>query len=134
VDSFSLGRAQMKPGTLRRLGMLGYLDVPATAQAQWRMLLDEQASAQLVAACLRATVDHWAAEGVVIFHRPDVLGTLYSLGFTGARGVHARPVASARGEGIAQHAAWLRVHRVLSDRPGIPQMAGKTGFLGQCGG
>jgi len=123
VDSFSLGRAQMKPSTLRQLGTLGYLDVPAMPEAQWRMVLDDSLAARLVAACLRATADHWAAEGVMILNRPEVLGTLYSLGLTGANGVHRYPAASARGEGIARHATWLRAHRVLSDRPEHPQLA-----------
>ncbi|WP_350241920.1 hypothetical protein [Deinococcus sonorensis] len=114
VDSFSLGRAQMKPETLRHLGRLGYVDVPATPDALWRMLLDDRLAERLVAACLRATVDHWAAGGVAILHRPDVLGTLYSLGLTGANGVHAHPVANARGEGIARWASWLSTQGVLT--------------------
>ncbi len=107
VESFSLGRAQMKTGTLRRLGSLGYLDLPETAQGQWRLLLSDRSAPRLVAACLRATTDHWAEHGVFIRHRAEVLATLYSLGFTGPRGVHAAPEASSRGLNIARHADWL---------------------------
>lgn len=109
VDTFSLGRAQMKPATLRRLGHLGYLEVPDHPDGQRRLLLDPAQAPHLVAACLRATADHWAARGVPILHRPEVLATLYSLGFTGARGVHPHPQASARGAAIARHAAWLAI-------------------------
>ncbi|BDP44624.1 hypothetical protein DAETH_45930 (plasmid) [Deinococcus aetherius] len=107
VETFSLGRAQMKVGTLRRLGVLGYLEVPPELPAQLRLLLDPLAAPRLVAACLRATADHWAGAGVPIAHRPDILATLYSLGFTGRRGVHPHPRASERGRLIAEHAAWL---------------------------
>ncbi|WP_216326117.1 hypothetical protein [Deinococcus aestuarii] len=108
VETFSLGRAQMKVGTLRRLGALGYLEVPPDLPAQLRLLLDPLAAPHLVAACLRATADHWAGAGVPIAHRPEILATLYSLGFTGRRGVHVHPQASERGRLIAEHATWLR--------------------------
>lgn len=91
ADTFSLGRAQMKFSTLRRLGTLGYLDLPAGLPAQLRLLLDPHAAPHLVAACLRATADHWAAAGVPILHRPEILATLYSLGFEGRGGIHAHP-------------------------------------------
>lgn len=107
VDSFSLGLAQMKSSTLAQLGRLGYLEVPTTQKEQLRTLLDPALAPGLVAACLQATADHWAMHGVPLHHRPDILGTLYSLGLTGSRGVHAWPEASARGEQIARHAAWL---------------------------
>lgn len=112
VQTFSLGRAQMKFGTLQRLGELGYLDVPAYPEAQLRLLLDPLAAPHLVAACLRATADHWAARGVPILHCPDILGTLYSLGFEGRQGVHSYPQASERGELIAAHARWLEEWRI----------------------
>ena len=72
------------------------------------MLLSAPDAPQLVAACLRATAEHWADAGVPIGHRPEILATLYSLGFTGPRGVHPRPQASERGQLIVEHAAWLR--------------------------
>lgn len=107
ISTFSLGRAQMKFSTLRRLGQLGYLEVPADFPAQLRLLLDTLMAPRLVAACLRATADHWAAAGVPILHRPDILGTLYSLGFEGRQGIHAHPQASERGQLIAAYAGWL---------------------------
>ncbi len=116
VASFSLGRAQMKTWTLQKLGSWGYLDLPETAQEQWRLLLSDRNAPRLVAACLRATVDHWAEHGVSIGHRTDVLATLYSLGFTGPRGVHANPEASSRGLHIARHADWLAE---ASGHPGL---------------
>ncbi|MGY2895863.1 hypothetical protein [Deinococcus sp. UYEF24] len=113
VASFSLGRAQMKTGTLQKLGSWGYLDLPETAQEQWRLLLSDRDAPRLVAACLRATSDYWAEHGVSIGHRADVLATLYSLGFTGPRGIHGNPEASARGLSIAQHADWLAKTSIL---------------------
>ncbi|MFC3832906.1 MULTISPECIES: hypothetical protein [Deinococcus] len=107
VDSFSLGRAQMKSATLAWLGHLGYLDVPEAPAGRRRMLLDDPLAPTLVAACLRATADHWHARGVSLERRPEILGTLYSLGLTGGRGVHAHPQPSARGQAIADHARWL---------------------------
>jgi hypothetical protein len=107
VTTFSLGRAQMKTGTLRSLGALGYLSLPETTQEELHLLFDVQQAPRLVAACLRATADHWALHGVSIEHRADVLATLYSLGLSGTRGVHPAPEASARGQAIAQHANWL---------------------------
>lgn len=113
VDTFSLGRSQMKPSTLATLGRLGYLDVPAARIEQRAMLLDNRQAPRLVAACLRATADHWGACSVNIETRPDVLGTLYSLGLSGPRGVHPNPQANGRGEAIAAHARWLEEHKVF---------------------
>lgn len=126
VETFSLGRAQMKVGTLRRLGALGYLEVPPDLPAQLRLLLDPVAAPRLVAACLRATADHWAGAGVPIAHRPDILATLYSLGFTGHRGVHPHPRASERGLLIAEHAAWLRAR---SPWPGSTTATGQPAHV-----
>ena len=117
AESFSLGPAQMKFSTLRLLGELGYLEVPATLEAQRLLLLDRLQAPRLVAACLRATAEHWAERGVPILHRPEILGTLYSLGLTGRRGVHLRPQTSERGALIARHAAWLAGHG--QDTPGL---------------
>lgn len=122
VDSFSLGQAQMKPATLAWLGELGYLDVPEAPTGRRRMLLDDQAAPTLVAACLRATADHWHSGGVSLERRPEILGTLYSLGLTGERGVHAQPEPSARGQAIADHARWLegRLTPVVPDAAQLP--------------
>ncbi|MBI0447223.1 hypothetical protein [Deinococcus sp. DB0503] len=108
AETFSLGRAQMKFGTLRQLGELGYLEVPADFPGQLRLLLDPLMAPHLAAACLRATADRWAAAGVPILHRPEILGTLYSLGFEGRQGIHAHPQASERGQLIAVYAVYLR--------------------------
>ena len=107
VDTFSLGRAQMKTTTLNRLGETGYLNLPQTSLERRQLLLNDLQAPTLVAACLRATADHWQAGGVNIEGRPDVLGTLYSIGLTGTQGVHAHPQANARGRAIAAHAAWF---------------------------
>ncbi|WP_155300408.1 MULTISPECIES: hypothetical protein [Deinococcus] len=107
VDTFSLGRAQMKSATLARLGALGYLNVPLSPVGRRKMLLDDALAPVLVAACLRATADHWHAHRVSLEGRPEILGTLYSLGLTGGRGVHPDPQPSARGQAIADHARWL---------------------------
>lgn len=107
TESFSLGRAQMKSGTLVRLGAEGYLDVPADAHQRRQLLLRDAQAPLLVAACLRFTADYWQRSSVNLLERPAVLGTLYSLGLTGKRGVHAEPQPSARGQAIATHAEWL---------------------------
>ncbi|GHF57853.1 hypothetical protein HNQ07_003964 [Deinococcus metalli] len=107
VESFSLGHAQMKVATLTWLGIHGYLTVPASLDAKLDMLLDDARAPTLVAACLRATTDHWRAGGVDIAARADILGTLYSIGLTGAAGVHPEPRPNDRGAAIAAHARWL---------------------------
>lgn len=107
TDSFSLGRAQMKSATLARLGAEGYLRVPANSRQRRQLLLSDAQAPLLVAACLRSTADYWQRGGVDLLERPAVLGTLYSLGLTGKRGVHAEPQASWRGQSIAAHAKWL---------------------------
>lgn len=113
AETFSLGRSQMKATTLALLGRLGYLPVPADSERRRGLLLDHRQAPVLVAACLRATADHWQAGGVNIESRPDVLGTLYSLGLTGTRGVHPHPQANARGGAIAAHARWLNERQVF---------------------
>ncbi|GHF61591.1 hypothetical protein HNQ07_004180 [Deinococcus metalli] len=107
VESFSLGHAQMKVATLTWLGERGYLPVPASLDAKLAMLLDDALAPTLVAACLRATTDHWRAGGVDIAGRADILGTLYSIGLTGAAGIHLQPRPNVRGAAIAAHARWL---------------------------
>jgi len=107
VESFSLGRAQMKGHTLIRLGKEGYLNVPVDARERRQLLLSDAQAPVLVAACLRSTADHWQRGGVNLLERPAVLGTLYSLGMTGVRGIHPDPQASGRGQAIAAHAERL---------------------------
>ncbi|WP_019011800.1 hypothetical protein [Deinococcus aquatilis] len=119
VDTFSLGMAQMKPATLSRLGRLQYLTVPLTALGRRAQLLDDTQAPLLVAACLRATADYWQKGGVSLEGRPEILGTLYSVGLTGARGIHSAPQPSARGQAIADHAAWLAA-REFGGREQVP--------------
>lgn len=107
VDTFSLGRAQMKGTTLRALARRGYITLEDSPSARRRLLLDDAQAPGLVAACLRATIDHWQAGGVNLSHRPDILGTLYSIGLEGRRGVHPNPQANARGRAIARYAVRL---------------------------
>ncbi|TSA79509.1 hypothetical protein FNU79_17845 [Deinococcus detaillensis] len=107
VDTFSLGRAQMKGGTLARLSAEGHLPVLTSASQSRHFLLSDGQAPFLVAACLRSTVDYWQRGGVDLLENPAVLGTLYSLGITGKRGVHADPQPSVRGRAIAAHAKWL---------------------------
>lgn len=107
ADTLSLGHAQMKGITLQKLARAGYLQVKDSPQARRTLLLNNREAPRIVAACLRATADHWAAQGVSIEHRPDILGTLYSIGLSGQHGIHAHPQASTRGKAIAEHAQWL---------------------------
>ncbi|CAM3675285.1 TetR/AcrR family transcriptional regulator [Deinococcus saxicola] len=114
VDTFSLGHSQMKPVTLAALGRLGYLEIPADRIERRRLLLDNRQAPVLVAACLRATADYWQAGGVNIESRPEVLGTLYSLGLKGPCGVHPHPQANGRGGAIAAHTCWLEERQMFS--------------------
>lgn len=107
ADTFSLGQAQMKGTTLQWLARDGYLQVADTPSARRALLLNNREAPRLVAACLRATADHWQTHGVSIGNRPDVLATLYSIGLTGKQGIHAHPQANERGKVIAEHSRWL---------------------------
>lgn len=116
AETFSLGQAQMKGTTLQRLATSSYVSVKDDVAARRALLLSRRQAPRLVAACLRATADHWQAGGVNLESRPDVLGTLYSIGLTGKQGVHAHPVATARGQAIADHARWLETSTFGPDR------------------
>lgn len=119
AETFSLGQAQMKGTTLRKLATSGYLVVEDDESSRRALLLNRQQAPKLVAACLRATADHWQAGGVNLESRPEVLGTLYSIGMTGQQGVHAHPVATARGQAIAEHARWLNTSTFAPERRDI---------------
>lgn len=108
LGTHSLGRAQMKLSTLREVARSGLIDLPASPQAQVRVLLDPQTAPPLVAARLRQTLDHWQAGGVDLTRRPEILGTLYSLGLSGQAGVHPRPQPNHRGLKIAAAARQYR--------------------------
>ncbi|UWX62722.1 DUF1402 family protein [Deinococcus rubellus] len=116
LGSHSLGRAQMKLATLHEVARSGLLSLPARPQEQVRMLLDPQAAPSLVAARLRQTLDHWQADDVDLTRRPEILGTLYSLGLSGQAGVHPHPQLTRRGLKIAAVARQYRARQAHSGR------------------
>lgn len=105
IENISLGSSQMKPNVVFDLVHNDYIEKPDN----WSMdkldisikwLLDPRMSAKLVAARVEQTVEHWAEGGVDISNRPEIIGTLYSLGLTGEGGVHGSPKSTKRGERI----------------------------------
>jgi hypothetical protein len=79
------------------------------------MLLNESMAPTLIAARVRQTIDHWNANASVngygpvdISHRPDILGTLYSIGLTGDAGVHGDPQSNSRGRDIVNSMPRMR--------------------------
>lgn len=101
LATHSIGPAQMKPGTLQDVADAGLLRIPDTLCEQIAFLMSRENVPTVIAARLRHTINHWALEGVNLTRRPDVLGTLYSLGLTGQEGVHPSPQANERGQAIA---------------------------------
>jgi hypothetical protein len=105
-DDWSLGIAQMQVRTVYELVEKGYIPKPRGWEnnkqaAAIDLLLNEQAAPMLVAARVRQTINHWRDQQCVdISRRPDILGTLYSIGLEGSRGVNQTPVASERGKSI----------------------------------
>lgn len=103
----SFGLAQMQPRTLEDVVAGGYVQAPEDwltdhQDAMLRMLADDALAPAIVGGRLRQILDHWAAGGVSLAARPEILATLYSIGLTGSGGVHADPKASSRGEEIAR--------------------------------
>lgn len=125
LGTHSLGRAQMKLATLHEVARSGLIHLPAHPQDQIRLLLDPQAAPPLVAARLRQTLDTWQAGGVDLSRRPEILGTLYSLGLSGEAGVHPHPQPNPRGLKIA--AAARQCHTGL-DHPGLTRAGRRTGL------
>lgn len=105
LATHSLGPAQMKPATLQEVAATGLLPIPDTLCEQIAYLMDRRHAPTVIAARLRQTINHWALEGVNLSRRPEVLGTLYSLGLTGRQGVNPDPQPSERGLAIAAAAA-----------------------------
>ncbi len=101
LGTHSLGRAQMKLATLHEVARSGLIHLPVHPRDQIRLLLDPQAAPSLVAARLRQTLDTWQASGIDLSRRPEILGTLYSLGLSGKAGVHPQPQPNRRGLKIA---------------------------------
>ncbi|TSA84615.1 hypothetical protein FNU79_10280 [Deinococcus detaillensis] len=126
LTTHSLGLAQMKLGTLQEVARSGFLPLPAGQQEQIRFLLDPLAAPYLVAARLRQTLDHWQASGVDLSCRPEILGTLYSLGLTGKAGVHAEPQPSSRGLEIAALAGAYRAAPLQLALRSLPFQGGAT--------
>lgn len=105
LATHSVGPAQMKPGTLQDVARSGLLTIPESLCDQIAFLLERQHAPLVIAARLRQTINHWAHGHVNLTRRPDILGTLYSIGLTGQQGVHPNPQPNARGLSIAAAAS-----------------------------
>lgn len=101
LTTHSIGPAQMKPVTLQEVAHAGLLRLPGTLCEQIAYLLNRENVPGVIAARLRQTINHWALGGVNLSRRPEILGTLYSIGLSGKDGVHPEPQANGRGQAIA---------------------------------
>jgi len=106
IEEISLGKAQMNPEVVIDMVEQGYIPKPdgwendkLDISLQW--LLDDNKAPELVAARINQTVDHWKEGGVDISNRPEIIGTLYSIGLEGKDGVRINPEFSDRGSEIA---------------------------------
>jgi uncharacterized protein YukE len=108
IDDISLGRSQMKASTLIDLVDRGYLPKPDNwnndkLDVALGLLLDDKKAPQLVSAYINQITDHWKPQ-VDLTNRPDIIGTLYSLGLDGTHGVNSNPTSNERGQGISDSA------------------------------
>ena len=106
VAEQTFGAAQMQPQVVEELVSGGYVPEPQgwsgdELDKSLELLLDDASAAQLIAGRLQQTVDHWRSGDVDIGGRPEILGTLYSLGLTGSSGINESPQPNARGQAIA---------------------------------
>jgi hypothetical protein len=102
----SFGASQMNLNVVEELVDKGYVNKPADwdtdhLDSSLRLATDNNMAPTLVAARVHQTIDHWKASGVDISTRPEILGTLYSMGLTGRSGVNPNPQPNARGTQIA---------------------------------
>ena len=113
IGTQSFGLAQMNVNTIKELIRKGYFEPPEgyvedPLPAVLRMLEDDNAAPGLVGAQVRHTIDHWLQSGVDISQCPAICGTLYSIGLTGARGVHPHPEPNQRGLKIEEIARRMK--------------------------
>ena len=118
IDDISLGPAQMKPTVVEDLIQEQLITKPENwdkhkIDITIKWLLDPQKSAELIGARLEQMVRHWAKGGVDISNKPEILGTLYSIGLVGQAGVNAHPRANERGEKIADELR-IKVRQILA--------------------
>ena len=118
IDDISLGPAQMKPTVVEDLIQEKLITKPANWDKQKidiiiKWLLEPPKAAELISARLEQIVRHWAKGGVDISNKPEILGTLYSIGLVGQAGVNDHPQANERGEKIANELR-LRVRQILA--------------------
>ena len=118
IDDISLGPAQMKPTVVEDLIREQLIATPENwdkhkIDITIKWLLDPPKSAELIGARLEQIVRYWAKGGVDISNKPEILGTLYSIGLVGQAGVNDHPQANERGEKIANELR-LRVRQILA--------------------
>lgn len=74
-------------------------------QAIEEMLVDFNTAIQIAAGRLEQIIQHWDRPGGFdMRNRSDILGTLYSIGLTGKKGVHGAPTPNERGVAIGSKA------------------------------
>ena len=114
IGTQSFGLAQMNVNSLKDLIRKGLVELPEGShphciEGVLGMLEDVDLVPMLVGAQIRYTIDHWGQADVDISDRPEICGTLYSIGLSGSRGVHAHPEPNPRGSQIAEMARKLKI-------------------------
>jgi predicted chitinase len=128
IEDISIGPAQMKPSVVEDLVNKGLIKKPSDwdnnkidISIDW--LLSPEKSAELVGARLEQIVTHWAKgspnNGVDISDKPEILGTLYSIGLTGRGGINPDPKSNERGEKIANELR-EKARKILSCPDDVP--------------
>lgn len=137
IGEISFGKAQMTPDTLESLIDNGYLEEPEgwdtdRIDTALRVLTDDGMAPMLVAARVQQTIDHWdQPSGTDLSDRADILGTLYSIGLEGSRGVRPNPDSNSRGDAIAAKIPELEALLPLEQslRQGAPDLNEFAGNL-----
>jgi len=107
IQDTSFGSAQMNPSTLTDMVNGGHFDKPADwdtdrLDSQLRTLLNDNLAPALIAGRARQIIEHWKNNGGAdLTNRPEIIGTLYSIGLQGRSGVHNNPQPNSRGTAIA---------------------------------
>lgn len=115
IERISLGRAQMNPEAVIEMVDKGYLPKPTgwendKLDIALRWLLDDSKAEELVSGRINHIVDHWANKGVNISNRPEIIGTLYSIGLESKQGVHLDPQPNERGQSIADRVKEIKTN------------------------
>ncbi len=114
---WSIGIAQIKPKTAERT-YINVIGEPPQPRVIVKSLLNHGVSCRLVAAYIRYIINLWksaypAAEQTCMNgNGAKLVGTLYSIGETGSRGVHSSPQFNHRAEEIV--ATMPKIHDLIN--------------------